>query len=136
LYDLTVFTDNIPGALADLGEATGSAGINIEGICGMPFEHKGVFHILLHDPAPAREALEKAGFRVGMDREVLVLRRGVDIVDQPGAAGVVARAMADADVNVELIYVALSGDVVLGTDDLEKAREAQRRAGVPAALAY
>jgi hypothetical protein len=71
-----------------------------------------------------------------MDREVLVLRRGVDIVDQPGAAGVVARAMADADVNVELIYVALSGDVVLGTDDLEKAREAQRRAGVPAALAY
>jgi hypothetical protein len=136
VHDLTVFTENRPGALADLGEATGSAGINIEGICGMPFENTGVFHILVSDPAPAREALEKAGIRVGGHREVLLLRRGVDIVDQPGAAGVVARAMADAGVNVELIYVTLSGDVVVGVDDLDKAREAQKRAGVPAALAY
>jgi len=32
--DLTVTLENRPGSLADLGAAPGSAGINMEGVCG------------------------------------------------------------------------------------------------------
>jgi hypothetical protein len=134
--DLTVILDNRPGELARLGEATGGAGINLDGICGFPTdgEHT-VLHILVKDGAAARKALETAGIEVRDEREVLVLRKGVDVVDRPGVAGVVARAMADAGVNIDLIYTTLSGDVVIGADDIEKAHEAQKAAGVPAAIA-
>ena len=134
--DLTVLLDNRPGELARLGEATGGAGINIDGICGFPTDAEhAVLHILVQDGEAAQKALEAAGFEVRDEREVLVLRKGVDVVDRPGVAGVVARAMADAGVNVDLIYTTLSGDVVVGADDIEKAHEAQKAAGVPAAIA-
>jgi hypothetical protein len=133
--DLTIILDNKPGTLARLGEATGKAGININAICALPTDGEGEIHILVDDSAATRRALEEAGLQVGGERDVLVLRQGVDVVDRPGAAGVVARAMADAGVNIDLIYATLTGDVVLGVDDLEKAKEAQRRAGVPAAMA-
>jgi hypothetical protein len=134
--DLTVILDNRPGELARLGEATGGAGINLDGICGFPTDAEhAVLHVLVQDGAAARKALEGAGIEVRDEREVLVLRKVVDVVDRPGVAGVVARAMADAGVNLDLIYTTLSGDVVIGADDIEKAREAQKAAGVPAAIA-
>jgi hypothetical protein len=134
--DLTVILENRPGELARLGEATGGAGINLDGICGFPTDAEhAVLHVLVQDGAAARNALEGAGIEVRDEREVLVLRKGVDVVDRPGVAGVVARAMADAGVNLDLIYTTLSGDVVIGADDIEKAREAQKAAGVPAAIA-
>ena len=134
--DLTLTLDNRPGTLAQMGEVIGGAGINIDGICGFPLSKgKITLHILVQDAAGARRALEEAGIEVRDEREVLVLRQGVDVVDRPGVAGVVARAMADAGVNVDLIYTTLKGDVVIGAVDIEQAREAQRRAGVPAAVA-
>jgi hypothetical protein len=135
-HDLTVILDNRPGELARLGEATGAAGINIDGLCGFPTDAEhAVLHILVRDGEAARKALEAAGIEVRDEREVLVLRKGVDIFDRPGVAGVVARAMSDAGVNVDLIYTTLSGDVVIGADDIEKAHAAQKAAGVPGALA-
>jgi hypothetical protein len=132
--DLAVVVDDSPGTLALLGEATGSAGVNIDGICGVP--EAGVVHILVQEPEAARAALEAAGLEVRSERDVLVLRQGVDVVDKPGAAGVVARAMADAGVNIDMIYATLKGDIVIATDDIEGARAAQKRAGVPAAVAF
>jgi hypothetical protein len=132
--DLAVAVDNQPGTLADLGEATGAAGVNIDGICAVPGD--GAVHILVKDGAAAREALEAAGLEVREEREVLVLRGGVDLVDKPGVAGIIARAMADAGVNIDLIYTTLKGDIAIATDDIERAREAQKRAGVPAAVAF
>ncbi len=32
--DITVLMENRPGALADIAEALGQAGVNIEGMCG------------------------------------------------------------------------------------------------------
>ncbi|NIT57181.1 MAG: amino acid-binding protein, partial [Phycisphaerae bacterium] len=34
--DLTVILEDRPGTVADMGEALGKAGINIEGGCGFP----------------------------------------------------------------------------------------------------
>jgi hypothetical protein len=119
--DLTVMLEDRPGALADLGEATGAAGINIEGVNAVTTEGRGVIHILVEDVDAARRALEGAGLEVGEERDVLV----VDVEDRPGTMGEVARRLADAGVNIELAYTTFGRvRLVLGVDDLEKARGA------------
>ena len=36
--DLTVYLTDRPGTIADMGEALGNAGINIDAMCGFPCE--------------------------------------------------------------------------------------------------
>ena len=55
--DLSVSLEDRPGELARLGEALGNAGVNIEGICAMTSEGRGIIHILVEDAAAARAAL-------------------------------------------------------------------------------
>jgi hypothetical protein len=118
--DLTVILEDRPGTLAEVGEALGGVGVNIDGICGFPCEGKGVLHVLVGDGRKARDALEAAGLEVSNEREVLVL----DIDDRPGAFGELARRLADAGVNVDLAYLASSTRLVIGPDDLDGARTA------------
>jgi hypothetical protein len=118
--DLTVILEDRPGTLADMGEALGNAGVNVDGMCGFPSEGKGVLHILVEDAAGARSALEGAGIEVAGEREVLV----VEIEDQPGSFGAVARKIANEGVNFDLVYLATSTRLVVGTNDLEKTRAA------------
>ena len=120
LADLTVILEDRPGTLADAGEALGGAGVNIEGVCGFPSEGKGVLHFLVADAAAARRALEEAGLEVRGERQVLVL----EIQDIPGEFGRICRRIADAGVNVDLCYAATNTRLVLGADDLAKARAA------------
>ena len=116
--DLKVVLADRPGTLADLGETLGSAGINIDGVCGFACEGKGIIHVLLEDATSARKVLEEAGFEVGKDRQVLLL----DVMDRPGELGSICRRIADAGVNIDLIYAATGTRIVLGVDDYEKAR--------------
>jgi len=118
--DLTVILEDRPGTLADMGEALGKAGINIEGLCGFPSEGKGVIHVLVEDGAAARSALEGAGLTVTGTRDVLVL----EIENKPGTFGEMTRKIANAGVNVDLAYVATNTRLVVGADDLGKAQAA------------
>jgi hypothetical protein len=119
--DLTVTLEDRPGTLAELGEATGEAGINIEGICAAAAGGQAELHVLVEDAAAAREALGSAGIEVRGDRDVLV----VEVEDRPGTMGEVARKLADAGVNIDLAYPTFGGvRLVLGVDDLDKARAA------------
>lgn len=118
--DVTVELEDRPGTLADLGEALGNAGVNIDGGCGFPAGGRGIFHILVEDAAGARKAIEGAGLSVADERDVIV----VDVTDKPGELGGIARRMADAGVNIDLIYLTARGQLVLGVDDLQKARSA------------
>lgn len=121
--DLTVVLQDRPGELARLGEATGQAGVNIQGMCAFTGEGRGIIHLLLDDStaATARRALEEAGMGVADDREVLV----IDVADQPGTLGGLARALGEANVNIELAYTTFGGiKLVIATDDLDSARAA------------
>jgi hypothetical protein len=121
MKDLTVVLEDKPGALAALGDATGGADINIEGMCATTSGGKGEIHILVEDSAATREALEGAGMEVSGDRDVLV----VEVEDRPGALAAVARKVGDAGVNIEFAYTTFGGvKLVLGVDDLDKARTA------------
>ena len=118
--DLTVILENRPGTLAAMGEALGKAGINVNGVCGFPCEGKGVIHILVDDAIAARRALEGAGLDVRGERQVLVLGVG----NRPGQLGDVCRRIANAGASVDLVYVAADNLLVIGADDLGKARAA------------
>jgi hypothetical protein len=115
--DIVVTLENRPGQLASVGEALGGAGVNIDGLCVEP---QGQHHLLVDDAGAARRALECAGVQVGDERDVLV----VDVEDRPGVLGETCRRLADAGVNIEVAYLAAGTRLVLGVDDLEKARGA------------
>lgn len=118
--DLTIVLVDRPGTLADAFQALGRAGINIEGACGFGCAGEGIFHVLVEDGEAARHALESAGETVSVEREVIVC----PVENRPGEAGAMLRRVADAGVNVHLLYLTATGDLVIGADDLERAREA------------
>ena len=120
MKDLTIRLKNRPGALADMGEALGKAGVSIEGGGGFVVDGKGIVHFLFEDGAAARRALEAAGIEVLEEREVLVQRLRQD---QPGQLGKISRKMADADVNIEVIYSDHQNQLILGVDDFEKGKK-------------
>jgi hypothetical protein len=121
MKDLTVTLEDKPGTLADLGEATGGASINIEGMCATTAGGQGEIHILVEDAEATREALQGAGIEVSGDRDVLV----TEVEDRPGTLAEVTRKLGDAGVNIEFAYTTFGGvRLVLGVDDLDKARAA------------
>jgi len=116
--DLAVSVEDRPGELAAVGEATGRAGINIQGVCCFSAEGRFVVHLLVDDARPARQAIEDAGFTSIEEREVVV----VSVEDRPGALGATARAIADAGVNIDLAYLATGVRLVIGAAELDRVR--------------
>ena len=121
--DLTVTLDDRPGTLADLGEALGKAGVNIEGISGIGYEGRGIIHVLVEDAAKARQALEGAGIKVEGESDALVMPVSGS-ADKPGELGRMARAIADAGVNIQALYLATHDRGVLVASDNQKAAKA------------
>src|SRR6267142_245851 len=119
MRDLAVLLENRPGALAEMGEALGSAGVSVEGGGAFLFDGRAIAHFLFEDTVAARNALEEKGITVLEDREVLVQKLNQD---QPEQLGKISRMMADAGVNIEVIYSDHQNQLVLIVDDLEKGR--------------
>ena len=119
MRDLTIRLTNRPGALAEMGEALGSAGVSVEGGGAFLCEGEAIAHFLFADGIAAREALATKGIEVLADREVLVQRLNQD---QPGQLGKISRMMAEAGVNIEVIYSDHQNQLILVVDDLEKGR--------------
>ncbi|MFX0052769.1 MAG: ACT domain-containing protein, partial [Candidatus Hermodarchaeota archaeon] len=97
MKDFTIILEDRPGTLADLGETLGNAKVNIEGICGIPCEEKGIIHIVVEDHVTTRQALEEAGFMIEAERDILVLDIEA-IVGKPGKGGQVLRKLANVGV--------------------------------------
>ena len=119
MKDLAIALDNRPGALADMGEALGKAGVSVEGGGAWVVGGKGVAHFLFEDGSAARKALEANGIRVLAECEVVVQRLKQAV---PGQLGQLARRMGDAGVNIEVMYSDHDNQLILVVDDIEKAR--------------
>ena len=122
--DLAVRVADSPGGLADVGEALGNAGINIEGLCGVGLGDRGLIHVLVQDGAAARAALEGAGLTVESESDAIVSEIAAGAADSPGVMGQMARAVAQAGVNMRAVYLATNNRAVAVTDDNDKARAA------------
>lgn len=102
-----------------MGEALGRAGVSIEGGGAWVVDGHGVAHFLFADGAGARAALEKAGIRVIAERDVVVQRLKQAV---PGQLGQLTRRMADAGVNIEVLYSDHDHQLILVVDDVERGR--------------
>jgi hypothetical protein len=115
MKDLAIALDHRPGALAEMGEALGRAGVSIEGGGAWVSNGTGVAHFLFENGSAARIALEADGIRVIEERDVLVLRLKQAV---PGQLGLLTRLMADAGVNIEVLYSDHDHRLILVVDDL------------------
>jgi hypothetical protein len=118
--DLVVEVENEPGALARVTAAISDAGVNIAAAtCTQPGA-VAELHILVPHAEAAKHALAISGLAVTREREVVV----VDAEDRPGELADLARKVAKAGVNIDLVYVATRTRVVFGSDDLVGLKDA------------
>ena len=123
MKDLAIALEDRPGALAEMGDALGRAGVSIEGggawVVLAADDARGVAHFLFEDGAAARAALEAAGITVLAVNDVLVQRLNQS---EPGQLGKLTRRMADAGVNIKVLYSDHDHQLILVVDDFEKGR--------------
>ncbi|HTH38459.1 MAG TPA: hypothetical protein VL572_10850, partial [Pyrinomonadaceae bacterium] len=119
MFDVAIRLENKPGEMARMGEALGAAGVSVEGGGGWVVDGVGHMHFLFDDGEAARKALEDGGIEVADVREVLVQKLRQDV---PGQLGMIARRMADAGVNIDVVYSDHANQLCLVVDDLEKGR--------------
>ncbi len=105
--------------MAEMGEALGAPGVSVEGGGGWVADGKATMHFLFDDGEAARKALEDLGIEVIEVREVLVQKLRQDV---PGQLGKIARRMADAGVNIEVVYSDHANQLCLVVDDFEKGK--------------
>ena len=101
MRDLAIQLADRPGSLAEMGEALGAAGVSVEGGGAFVCAGDGLAHFLVADVERARCALANAGIRVLADSEVLAVRLNQE---EPGQLGRLTRRMAEAGVNIDVLY--------------------------------
>ena len=126
--DITLALMDQPGTLAMASDALGRAGVNIDGACGYVCDGQGVYHVLVADVELGRRALLNGGFIIEDERRVVA----APVENRPGAAAELLRRVADAGVNVDLLYMTLDGRLVLGGSDVAGIERALEGAGHPA----
>ena len=72
-------------------------------------------HVLVPHAEAARHALAISHLGVSREREVVV----VDVEDRPGVLADLTRKVAQAGVNLDLVYVATRNRLVFGAADLD-----------------
>lgn len=120
MYDIEIHMTNEPGQLALMGDTLGAAQVSVEGGGMFLVDGVGVAHFLVHDGPAANDALRSAGMTVAACREVIVQRLDQDT---PGQLGLFCTAMADAGVNIEVLYSDHDHQLVVVVDDHERGRQ-------------
>lgn len=124
MKDFCVEPDDSSESLALLGELLGGAGVNIEGLCLISSEGRGVIHFMVEDAATARRVLEDSGIRIAGISDVFVLRKDEKrVTGKPGSFGGICRKLGDHGIKIIFGYPAENNRFVFGVDDVAKARE-------------
>ena len=100
-----------PGMLARALACVSAAGINIDGYAEM----NGVVHVLAPDLRATHECLQRGGFRIVQEQQVVL----VPVADEPGAAARVFQRLADAHINIKYTYLATGNRLVIAADHPE-----------------
>ena len=119
---LAVFLANRPGALARVCDGMAKAEINIYALATSDTVDHTVIRMVVSDPTKALMILGEAG-TLALETEVLM----IETASQPGVLSKIADRLAEADVNIEYVYLAggravEKGLIVLRPSDVEKAR--------------
>jgi hypothetical protein len=118
--DLVIDIENTPGALARVATAVSDAGVNIAAATCVGPGERAELHILVPHAEAVKHALAISHVAVTRERDVVV----VDVEDRPGVLADLARRIARAGVNIDLVYVATQNRIVFGAEDLPALRDA------------
>ena len=119
MYDIHVMLPDNPGTLGLFGSLMGRAGVSLEGGGMFTLGGAGHAHFLVEDGATAARAAEQGGLEVVAVREVLVRRLKQEV---PGQLGAICSALGDASVNIITLYSDHANQLILVTEDIDKAR--------------
>ena len=117
-FDLVIDVENTPGSLARVAAAVSDAGVNLAAATCIGSGKQAELHILVPHPEAARHSLSTVHMAVSREREVVV----VDVEDNPGVLADLARKIARAGINLDLVYIATQNRVVFGAPDLDALR--------------
>lgn len=120
MHDLVVEIPNEPGALASVAKAISDAGVNLAAATCMGTHETVELHILVPHAEAARHALAISQVGVSHEREVVV----VDVEDSPGVLADLTRKVAQAGIDLDLVYVATRNRLVFGAHDIEGLKRA------------
>src|SRR5215468_3098820 len=118
--DLVIDIENTPGALARVAAAISDAGVNIAAATCIGPGERAELHILVPHAEAAKHSLAISHLAVTREREVVV----VQVEDRPGVLADLTRRIADAGINLDLVYVATGNRIVFGAPDLDGLRAA------------
>jgi hypothetical protein len=119
--DLVIEIENFPGALARLAAAISDAGVNIAAATCLGPGERAEVHILVKHAEAAKHALATShDVAITREREVVV----IEVEDCPGVLADLTRRVAQAGVDLDLVYVATRNRVVFGAADLDGLRAA------------
>jgi hypothetical protein len=114
-FDLVIEIKNEPGALAEVAAAVSDAGVNLAAATCLGTADNVELHILVPHPEAAKHALAISHLGVSHEREVVV----VEVEDRPGVLADLTRKVAQAGVDLDLVYVATRNRIVFGAADLD-----------------
>ncbi len=121
MTEFTIRLPNRPGALATLAEDMGAAGVNIEALAGFAGDGEGQVHLVVDDESAARLVLRRASL-VFTEREVIT----TILPHTPGALGKMTRSLAEAEINIDAVYLLRSRsdglEFAFAVDDVAPAR--------------
>lgn len=120
MMDLVIEVVDKPGALAEVAAAVSDAGVNMAAATCTGTSSKAEIHILVPHAEPVRHALGISHVAITREREVVV----VEVQDRPGELADLTRKIAEAGVDLDLVYLATRNRVVFGSKDLDALKAA------------
>jgi hypothetical protein len=122
MKEFSVTLTNQPGQLAALAGRLADAGVHIESLAAIGSDTESLVRFMPDDAVAARRVLEETGVHFD-ERPVL----DTFLPDEPGALAELTRKLANADVNIDSIYLLHSNaeglHFAVTVDDPNLARE-------------
>lgn len=117
MQDLT-FVVGEDRAVAELWEALGEVGVQMQASCTFPRLEGRIVHVVVtkEDADRAYEALRSRSFIPLDRREVLI----TEIEPRAGELGRIGRKISDSGAKLYILYMAMGNRVVIGASDLDK----------------
>jgi hypothetical protein len=121
MTEFTIHLANRPGQLAGLAKVMSDGGVNIDALAAFGLEDFGVVRMVVSDAEGARRVIDDAGL-VAEERRVLT----TVLSHRPGALAALTQSLADAEINIDGLYVLRSHqdeiELAIAVEDEEAAR--------------
>ena len=123
---LTVWVENRPGMLGEVGSALGAKKVNIMAFMATVTDNRGTIRMIVDKRAAAKRVFAEHRWET-TDEEVLI----VALPDKPGSLGQIAHKLREASVNIQYAYAGLGPsarrvNAYFGVSDLKVALIAVR----------